>query len=324
MANMKNFHDLNQAVGDVEFPNTQENLQRAVQTARDILSIAESVPNDYAVSYNRVKVTAYDSDDQPVDVTPEDSLTVPESVVSQAKSAANTLFQGLDNLLGTLVGATTTMSAKRLKYDGELFSSIPLNGEFSAQNIHVRLFGKLFTGTEAEVGQEDMLKDEVFIQDPWVDIEYLSPQAESDNDGWIAVLSPFSGINVFFLAWSEGTTLKYFIVAFNGSSFATTSLFQASRTQTWEQDVQLAFPLKVCNLSKQQIAAALQAIIQQVGVPTAQAADMMACFSLLYSGRIIRMETDQDPAEITVETISPRVIIEYDHIRDVVDEINSL
>lgn len=92
----KDFSDFNESQSKILQPKSVFALRDAISTQSGLLSELGTLVGRYTRAYNSVQVIKYDENGDPIDVTPDEQLTVPENVLASVKARIDQIREQLD------------------------------------------------------------------------------------------------------------------------------------------------------------------------------------------------------------------------------------
>lgn len=108
---MKDLTDLNEAIESTLIPANFDIIQKYLATQASMTTALNGLPAEYARAYLQVQTLKYDENNDPVDVTAEEALSVPESVISRYRQSWGNLKNTLESLKSRLSQFEITRAA---------------------------------------------------------------------------------------------------------------------------------------------------------------------------------------------------------------------
>lgn len=112
---MKDLTDLNSAIESTLIPANFDIVQKYLATEASMTTALNGLPAEYARAYLQVQTLKYDENNDPVDVTAEEALSVPNSVIARYKQSWGNLNNTLESLRSRLDQIEITTSANVLE-----------------------------------------------------------------------------------------------------------------------------------------------------------------------------------------------------------------
>lgn len=145
---MKDLTDLNTAIQSTLIPADYDTVQKFMATQASMTTALNGLPAEYARSYLQVQTLKYDENNDPVDVTAEEALSIPESVISRYKQSWGNLKNTLEALRSRMQqSAITTVANVPAGHQVIEFSNGANVIEFSKSTAEFTSKQDLFSGS---------------------------------------------------------------------------------------------------------------------------------------------------------------------------------
>lgn len=106
------FTRLNESLASLNLSDQERYLQEYLSLKAMLQPLLAAVPDAYARSYNQVQLIKYDEKGEPTDVTGNEQLTVPDSIIANAKAQQSSINDRLKQLRAKIDQLTPAVATK--------------------------------------------------------------------------------------------------------------------------------------------------------------------------------------------------------------------